>query len=171
MRTHEGKAECLILDHTKTTENLGLVTDIVWDQLHDGKKREASTPKDEEAKPKECPKCNYIKPPRTPICPHCGHEAKPVSQVRTIKGELVEFTGKRKVKAPMADKQTWWSGFLRYAYTHGYARGWAAHKYREKFGVWPRSLRDIPMEPTPEVRGWITSRNIAYAYSAKRRMA
>jgi superfamily II DNA or RNA helicase len=161
LRTYEGKTQCLILDHTKTTENLGLVSDLTWGPLHDGKKREASPPKEEEAKPKECPKCHHIKPPRTPICPNCGHEAKPVSKVQTLKGELVEFKGKKKV--PMADKQAWWSGLLQHAYTHGYARGWAAHKYRDKFGVWPKGLHDIPMEPTLEMQSWITSRNIAYA--------
>jgi superfamily II DNA or RNA helicase len=81
-----GKTRCLVLDHTETTHNLGLVTDIQWTSLDDGSKRKPAPPKEEEDKPKTCLKCHMVKPPRTPICPSCGHEAKPVCKVVTLKG-------------------------------------------------------------------------------------
>jgi len=57
------------------------------------------------------------------------------------------------------------------AYTaaeRGYKSGWVAHKYREKFGEWPRSNSVTPIKPSPEVLSWVRSRNIAFA---KRRAA
>jgi DNA repair protein RadD len=46
-----------------------------------------------------------------------------------------------------------------------YQPGWAAHKYKGKFGDWPaRSWRyGAPMLPTAEIRACIKSRQIAYA--------
>jgi DNA repair protein RadD len=56
-----------------------------------------------------------------------------------------------------------------YAQTRGYSPGWAAHKFREKFDVWPNSYKDVPvMEPTPAVMSWIKSRQIAWAKSKRR---
>jgi hypothetical protein len=48
---------------------------------------------------------------------------------------------------------------------HGYKPGWAAHKFKGKFGsfppwAWNDSQR---IEPSPITERWIRSRNIAYA--------
>jgi hypothetical protein len=52
------------------------------------------------------------------------------------------------------------------AVERGYKPGWSAHKFKEKFGVWPPwDARPQPIEPTPEVRSWVRSRQIAYAKS------
>jgi hypothetical protein len=45
----------------------------------------------------------------------------------------------------------------------GYKPGWAAHKYREKFGTWPAIRNISPLPPSLEVRSWVRSRDIAYA--------
>ena len=45
-----------------------------------------------------------------------------------------------------------------------YKAGWVAHKYREKFGVFPAwGAAPEPIPPTPEIRSWVRSRNIAFA--------
>jgi DNA repair protein RadD len=50
----------------------------------------------------------------------------------------------------------------------GYQPGWIAHKYREKFGAFPRwNSTPWPIPPTPEVRSWVRSRQIAYAKSGR----
>jgi hypothetical protein len=49
------------------------------------------------------------------------------------------------------------------AIERGYKLGWVGHKYREKFGDWPRSRTVTPITPMPEVRSWVRSRQIAYA--------
>jgi DNA repair protein RadD len=49
--------------------------------------------------------------------------------------------------------------------------GWIAHKYREKFGTWPAwGVTASPIPPTPEVRAWVRSRDIAFAKSQAPRL-
>jgi DNA repair protein RadD len=47
----------------------------------------------------------------------------------------------------------------------GYKRGWAAHKFKDKFGHFPPwSYNDLPpAAPSDAVLRWVRSRNIAYA--------
>ena len=49
----------------------------------------------------------------------------------------------------------------------GYKPGWAAYKYKEKFGAWPPATV-APISPSPEVRSWVRSRDIAYAMARKK---
>ena len=49
------------------------------------------------------------------------------------------------------------------AQERGYAAGWVAHKYREKFGEWPPTRVVEPLEPDGVTRAWVRSRAIAYA--------
>jgi hypothetical protein len=57
-----------------------------------------------------------------------------------------------------------WHAELTYiAAERGYRPGWAAHKYKEKFGTWPPTRAIKPISPTPEILSWVRSRNIAYA--------
>ena len=56
------------------------------------------------------------------------------------------------------------AGLKHYALQHGYGRGWVAHSFRERFGSWPKGLDFVEaLPPSPEVRAWIRSRQIAYA--------
>ena len=50
----------------------------------------------------------------------------------------------------------------------GYQDGWASHKYREKFNIWPVSRYAQPLTPDDATLSWVRSRQIAYA---KRRTA
>jgi DNA repair protein RadD len=54
----------------------------------------------------------------------------------------------------------------------GYKKGWAAHKFKDKFGTFPPwSYNDLPpVAPTDAVLRWIKSRNIAF-YKAQRTAA
>jgi DNA repair protein RadD len=47
----------------------------------------------------------------------------------------------------------------------GYKHGWAAHKFKDKFGTFPPwSYNDLPpIAPSDAVLSWIRSRNIAFA--------
>jgi hypothetical protein len=83
--------------------------------------------------------------------------------VVTAPGKLSEV--KRSPKVTMADKQAWWSGFLHEMQYKTKTQKWALAMYKQKFGVWPRGLRDIPMEPTPEMQSWLRSRQIAWSKS------
>lgn len=177
LRPAPGKDHALILDHSDTTLRLGFVTDIDHDALDDGKPKAKSEGGRDKAPPlpKECPACAFLKPARMFICPACGHKPEARSDIEAVDGELVELGAKRakvaKGEVDAATKQRWYSGLLGICDERGYQRGWAANKYREKFGVWPRGLADCPVEPGPEIRAYVRHLQIKWAKSQQRRAA
>lgn len=167
LRTADGKEDCLVLDHSDTTLRLGFVTDIHHDKLDDGRERLKATNENAVRLPKECPQCSYLKPPRLPVCPACGHKAEHHAAMVEVKdGELVEVAGKRSKgkDGPPEDRAAFYGQLKGYAIERSYAIGWANHKYREKFGTWPNGYKEVPpAEPTLKMRSWIKSRQIAWA--------
>lgn len=166
LRTAEGKDCCIFLDHSDNHLRLGFVTDIRQDKLDDGKS--SSTEKDIPVTlPKKCPQCSFLKPPRVGVCPNCGFKAEVVSKVEVQAGKLEEMGAKPKNGAAkqFPDKIAVYGQLKLYARTHGYNSGWAAHKYRELYGVWPsNSMKWCPeMKLSPEIDSWIKSRQIAWA--------
>ncbi len=170
LRTAEGKDHCLIIDHTNThsgPNGLGFVTDIHHDELDDGKpkgeRRERKPPL-----PKPCPQCTYLIPPKTLTCPCCGFVRKPQAGLMVDEdGELVELVSRNVAKPPgakadKATKQEVYSQLLFLAGQKGYSSGWAAHKYRAYFGVWPRSLVETKMPPGPEVLAFVRKETEAW---------
>ena len=121
-----------------------------------------------------CPRCACMFKARRD-CPNCGHCVIPDSKaIPVMQADLLEVARDMK-KANRVDTWAQKETFLGMLRTHavrtGKKPGWAAHKYREKYGVWPNDERvkhASMVEPTPDVMSWITSRNIAYA---KRRPA
>jgi DNA repair protein RadD len=167
LRTAPGKADCLVLDHSDTHLRLGFVTDIQHDRLDTGNGTKSDAERDEPL-PKECPKCTYLRPPRIAVCPACGFKPEPKSKIECEAGELVELRGKKKPAPPtMAEKQAFYSELLGYADDRGWRRGWAANKYRKKFGVWPKGLDEVALEPSTTTRNWIKAQQIAWANAQK----
>jgi superfamily II DNA or RNA helicase len=167
LRPAEGKEDCLILDHSDTHLRLGFVTDIHHDVLDDGRSR-ANSRSDRIRLPKECPQCAFLKPPRMRECPACGFKAEAISDVEIADGELIEVIGRKKRDRQLSDgeKSAFYAQLKGYAQTHDYANGWAAHKFRDKFNLWPNGYEQVPaMDPTPKVLSWIKSRQIAWAKS------
>jgi superfamily II DNA or RNA helicase len=172
LRVAEGKEDCLILDHSDTTLRLGFVTDIHHDMLDDGRTRATAKQPDRIGLPKECPNCAFLKPPHTPVCPACGFRAEKVSRVPVADGELIEVTRRNEklgTVVSQGEMASFYAQLRGYAQMHGYADGWAAHKFYEKFDVWPNGYRNVQaIEPTPQVRSWIKSRQIAWAKGNRR---
>jgi DNA repair protein RadD len=169
LRTADGKDDCLVLDHSDNHLRLGFVTDIQHEKLDDGRERQKAEPKPKEALPKKCPKCTFLKPPKTSICPACGFKPEVKSKIENKEGELVEFTARgvqRQTKS--ADKIAFFRELKYFAAMRDYKAGWVAHKYKEKFGDWPKGLDHwSPIPPSPTTLGWIRSRQIAFAKSAR----
>lgn len=168
LRTAPGKRDALVLDHSDTTLRLGFVTDIHHDALDDGRERQKAEARQKpEALPKECSACNFLKPAKVPKCPACGFKPERQSEIQCEDGELVEMTPRR--KKAKADEKAFVFGQLRsYAKSRRLREGWAAHKFKEMFGVWPNAHRLAPdVEPTPEILSWIKSRQIAFANRRK----
>jgi len=106
------------------------------------------------------------------VCPNCGFERKIESHIHERPGELVEIERYTKKKAPSRqkgytsdrlfpytdeEKARFYAQLRGYGLQHGYAPGWAKHKFREKFRDWPPYGWDAitPMTAGPEVVNYI----------------
>jgi superfamily II DNA or RNA helicase len=179
LRTAEGKADCLILDHSDNHARLGFVTsiDVSYEGLHVGKTPMHSNRKDDGIRlPKECPKCAFLRPPTTPTCPACGFTAKVVSTVEAQAGELRELKPKPKpVPVPRdlsstVEREIFFRELKAHGIAKGYNANWAANVYREKIGSFPPAhfkWLDPAAGVSPWTQNWITSRMIAYARSKR----
>lgn len=169
LRPAPGKTRALLLDHSGTTVRLGFPTDDLPLELDDGRANRSGTRKQERQKsePKPCPACKYVRPAGVHACPKCGFAPQRQSGVEVQDGELVKLSRKRVAKSRF-EKVAAYGGLLWIAQERGYSRGWVAHKYRELFGVWPRSMPEIPREPSAELRAWVTSRMIRYAKASEK---
>src|SRR5208337_1420337 len=183
LRTAPGKDFLLVLDHSDSTLNLGLVTDINHDKLRAGKlPGERQEPESSPPKPHECPACHFVIPPFLAECPNCGHSSPVISRAIEVEGELVEFEKAAAIQRAKKKENREWSPeekAIFYGQLKGYASermfrdGWAAHKYQEKFDVWPNhpSIKYAPELPCgPAVRTWIRSRMIAWRNSSRNRL-
>ena len=168
LRVHPGKSMCRIIDHGSNCARLGFPDDFQFNELDDGKRRESQTrTKDkvkEEKLPKRCPSCDFLKPAGVVKCPACGLVPEHAEPAETVDGNIVKLVrGKGKSTMKRSD---WYAGFLAYAIAKGYKRGWAAYKYKSKFGTWPQRSSQIPPgEITQEIMNFITRENIRWAKS------
>lgn len=173
LRTAKGKDRCLIFDHSGTVHKLGMPCSIEYEELlsdDDGMNDAIKQKRDKEKKekqPKECSKCKYMKPAGVYICPKCGHKPLAGENVEVDETrELEKIKGKEK-QWTKEEKQSWYSMFLGHCQVKGYKEGWAANKYKEKFGVWPKDLRKTPKAASPEFNAYIKHLNIKFAKSRK----
>lgn len=166
----EGKESAIILDHSGSTKQLGYPTEHREVFLCDGKPKTSSGSDNKEKKEFElskCSQCDFLRK-KSGKCPICGHLPIRQSEVETIDGELKIMTKKEKAKNfSIFDKQRWWSSFLYIADKKGKSRSYALAQYKNKFGVWPRVLKDDKVIPDKDVLNWITSKSIAYSRSVK----
>lgn len=176
LRVADDKDHLIVLDHAGNHQRLGLVTDIHFAHLDDGEGRGSPDENKSEHEPiiKLCPECKCILPPRARECPACGVAIYAATEVVEADGELVELGQRLSLSVGECYRQTWehrdlWHGALvKIGRQKGYAPGWAAHKYREKFGAFPTLNHPPEREPTVEILNWVRSRAIAFA---KRRQA
>jgi len=169
-RTHPGKTDALIIDHSGAVYRHGFPQDAGGWELDPSFKIDER--KDErlakEAQPITCRECFTVYTGQ-PHCPNCG--ALPSRKAKSLdmdEGRLYEVKRQRlnKTNATMQDKRNWYGQLKTIARQHNRKHGWAAHTYREKFGVWPATTQviDVPlMTPTTEVENYVKSRQIAFA--------
>jgi len=168
---HPGKADALVLDHAGAVEELGFADDPVpWSLDGSGRvqERRQAQRKRRASLPITCPnaECRHVYE-RRPDCPECGHRPEPRGRpLEFVDGDLAELTRtqRRNARTFTRDKKAAFFGQLKaLAAERGYKEGWAAYKYRAKFGVWPNhpAIRETePMDPTPEVRSWVRGQQI-----------
>jgi DNA repair protein RadD len=171
LRKAEGKDHCLILDHSDNHSRLGFVTDIHHDTLDDGKAINRPKPKSVEKLPKKCPRCQFLKPPKTLQCPNCGLTPEPKCQVVAADGELVEWQNRNTSVGPtQADKVAFYRELRGYAAERAregrpLRPGWVDVNFRDKFGNYPPNgfERYGAVSPGRVTLGWIKHKQIAYA--------
>lgn len=162
LRTHEFKENCLVLDFAGNHERLGFVTDPTPDVLDTGEKKDAQKAERKEKLPKPCPKCHFLKTEHA--CPQCGFAPERQNQVEHDEGQLELIKGRAKQVAIQV-KIDWYAQLRTYAKAKGYKEGWAARKYRDRFGVWPNDPRIRNAPPaivSPEVANYIKYMNIKF---------
>jgi superfamily II DNA or RNA helicase len=171
LRTANGKQDCIILDHTDTTLNLGFVTDIHHETLDMGRMagKQAAKPQERRPRlPKECTSCSFLKPAGVHKCPNCGFAPTQQPTVEVVDGELEQVRGKKR-ELSSDEKRAIYAGLLWVAREKGYADGWCAHKFKERCGVWPNHYKHTsPLPPTPDLLSWLKSRQIAWAAVQKK---
>jgi len=84
-----------------------------------------------------------------------------MKEVLNVPGHMVELEMDQKTF--VAENQKFYSEILYYSRMRGYKDGWAAHKYKEKYGAFPRGLGMEVKSPSFKTLQWIKSRNIAWA--------
>jgi superfamily II DNA or RNA helicase len=140
LRATEGKEDLLILDHSTTTQRLGFVDEVY--NYHNGLDNGKQKPENVQGVllPKECPACHLLKPPRTAVCPHCGHKceahAKPVPVER---GTLREVFSKKnqmdELRKKLPDREYVFGQLVWWQRKKGYKPGWVNMKFNEIYGV------------------------------------
>jgi len=139
LRPDPSKEFALVLDHAGNVERLGFPCDHTPEYLDDGTPNEAAKRKKKEALPKPCPECFFIMAPKERKCPKCGFEKKKKSGVTVEAGNLQELQKLRLKDAVKPDKDKLYAKLLAGAKAVGFKDGWAAHKYKEYYGVWPKN--------------------------------
>lgn len=169
LRPSAGKADCLILDHAGAVFSHGFVDDPILWTLHEDDRacnnRHASRGRaDGPPGLTTCPECAAVRFEGKP-CAVCGWRprARPQDTENAI-GILGEVKRDRSVNAISAQEKARFHAMVAYiADEKGYKRGWAAYKFKEKFGHWPHDNHVKPSVPDSACRSWIRSRQIAYA--------
>ena len=164
MRSHPGKEFGLWLDHSGNYIRFRDDWDKVYAEgvkdLNVTGEKTKKEPTEREKKESKCPKCMALWPKSSLSCASCGY-IRPRKQIETVIGEMVEL--EFKAKASMDVKQDFYSELIYIAQRKEYNINWAANKYKEKFGVWPRGLKDYPRIATLDTERWVKSRNIAWS--------
>lgn len=165
MRPHAGKEFGIWLDHSGNYLRFRDDWDEVFSEGVNDLKNKGEVahrePSEKKKKESKCPVCSHLWPPATDTCPSCGHIRVRRNAIDSRAGELVEL-GTSVAKDKKADKQDFYSQLLYVAKERNYNQHWASHKYREKFGVWPKGLDQTLAPPTLTTQSWIRSRNIAW---------
>ena len=163
MRPCDGKTHGVWLDHSGNYLRFRKDWDELFDEgvtdLKDGTESTKKEPEEKVKKESKCGGCGalWIWPDR--VCGECGW-TRPMKEVLNVPGKMVELEPQNRL---VGENQNFYSELMFYSRMRGYKDGWAAHKYKERFGAFPRGLSAEVKSPSFKTLQWIKSRNIAYA--------
>lgn len=166
LRIHPSKDYAIVLDHAGNVARNGFAEDVVPSELDNGEKRyneRNQTKEPKEPETQNCPECYQIM--QIPRCA-CGYEIPKAKLIKTDNQILKELARKNR-ETDKEVKAIWYGNLLRYARAKRYKEGWAKHKYREKFGVWPNAIKpNMNHSIIEDVQNFITYQNIRRAKGA-----
>jgi DNA repair protein RadD len=175
LRPAPGKTDAIILDHAGAVFEHGFPDGPIAWTLHADQRAEnrvhASRGTPHSPGLATCPECAAVRTEGRP-CPQCGWRPRPKPvAVDVADGELGQVDRKLRVASQIygdAKKRHFNAQLLFIARERGYKPGWAAYKFKEKFGHWPPRGSPAPMPPDEATRAWVRSRRIAYAKAISR---
>ena len=169
MRPFEGKKFGVWLDHSGNYLRFRNDWDKLFSEgvtdLDDSEEKTKKELTEKEKASAKCPACSSLWIWPSNVCGFCGHE-KRLKQVVTVAGELHEL-GMTSRQA-LAENQNFYSELLYYAKSRDYKDGWAAFKYKEKYGYWPNGLQKTTRPTSVTTANFIKSRNIAWSKAKAR---
>jgi DNA repair protein RadD len=168
-----GKKDLIVLDHGDHARRLAMPDDkITWTLNPDrtaGRNRTQEERKEFGTRILECSQCGALRESGK-LCPACGFLPRAAPKYVAVQaGDLIEIKNRQAVKQSReeqaASRRQWLGELVAIAEERGRKPGWVAHQYKAKFGEWPpRNSGNVdPIDPTPEVRSWVRSRDIAFA--------
>lgn len=159
MRSHPGKEFALWLDHSGNYLRFQEDWEDVYangvTELDEGREKPRKEPTEREKEAAKCPRCDAFWPGRADACACCGFVRPRRNDVIEIPGELQELMASGKESKDRDARQRFYGQLLHIVQTRGYQQGWAAHKYKARFGVWPRGLEHRPAEPDVTLWRWL----------------
>lgn len=167
-RTFEGKEFSVYLDHSGNVHRHGFAEHIVPEKLDDGEVRFSERNQireKKESKVSDCPDCYQQMVGMK--CKACGYEIPMRERIVSDNAILERMDAQSKSNRVYSKerKSEWLGELYYYAQTRGYSEGWAAHKYKSKFGVWPNKIKPIlANHVSDEVKNWIRRENIRYSF-------
>jgi superfamily II DNA or RNA helicase len=169
------KNNLVLIDHSGAVFKHGLLEDPIAWSLHTDKRAEnlvhAQRDRGTIGRLIECTQCSAMRTAGE-ACPHCGFlpQRRP-DPILFRNGELARVNRQTRTADSMVDprmRMQWHAMLAHIAADRGYKPGWVAHKFKEKFGLWPPVRSVQPIEPSLEVLSWVRSRNIAFAKAKER---
>lgn len=171
LRIAGDKTDCLVIDHAGNVHRHGFAADErAWtlDGERALKERSGGKGATSERKQLDCPECTAVFS-GTRTCPECGFYLAPAGKlVEALDGELVEIGERLPVEDQ--DRAVFYAELRGLASMSGYRQGWAAHKFKERYGEFPAWAWNNMPEATPTLTTtrWVKSRAIAWAKERQR---
>lgn len=171
LRTSEGKTDCLVIDHAGAVFEHGFADELVLWTLKEDKKAENKIHRERRdykgTTLTACPECQAVRMTGSP-CPSCGWRPQPKAEPIAVRdGELAKVSRGGQLAAEMtpAQRTAFHAQLLWIAADRDYKPGWAAYKFKERFGEWPPRNGPAPIRPEPAVMSWVRSRQIKWIKS------
>jgi superfamily II DNA or RNA helicase len=179
LRPATGKNNAIVLDHSGAVFRHGFVEDRVeWtldpDKRAESPRHNARLQSGYSSRLLACTKCGSTRVAGEP-CRSCGFlPQRPPQAIVFRDGDLAAVDRHQRVAQSISDpavRVRWHAMLTHVAAERGYASGWIAHKFREKFGTWPAARSITPVQPSAEVLAWVRSRSIAFAKARQKAAA